>query len=165
MERKRIHVTKINVKAKRQKKNHYSFSKGHTTPLNDNISINVNYPLISYILLLLTGPAASCPHSKQRPLEKTWKEAQQYCRENHTDLATVNNMKDMEGLISISLRGINEAWIGLYDQTNAERSWHWSLPEVEFNKKVPSFLNETFCSIRCSTHLAHYSVLLIYLPH
>uniref|UniRef100_A0A3P9NMC1 C-type lectin domain-containing protein n=1 Tax=Poecilia reticulata TaxID=8081 RepID=A0A3P9NMC1_POERE len=66
--------------------------------------------------------------------EKNWTEAQQYCRENHTDLATATNMKDMKRLISISLRDINEAWIGLYDQTNAERAWHWSLPGVEFNK-------------------------------
>uniref|UniRef100_A0A3P9NM67 C-type lectin domain-containing protein n=1 Tax=Poecilia reticulata TaxID=8081 RepID=A0A3P9NM67_POERE len=65
---------------------------------------------------------------------KNWTEAQQYCREKHTDLSTVTNMKDMKRLISISLRGINEAWIGLRDQTNAERSWHWSLPEVEFNE-------------------------------
>ncbi|XP_032438331.1 C-type mannose receptor 2-like [Xiphophorus hellerii] len=65
---------------------------------------------------------------------KTWTEAQQYCRENHTDLATVTNMKDMKGLINISLGDIKEAWIGLYDQRNVYRTWYWSLPGVEFNK-------------------------------
>uniref|UniRef100_A0A3B3V9J9 C-type lectin domain-containing protein n=1 Tax=Poecilia latipinna TaxID=48699 RepID=A0A3B3V9J9_9TELE len=67
--------------------------------------------------------------------EKTWKEAQQYCSQKHTDLATVTNMKDMKRLISVSLGDIKEAWIGLYDQTNAQRSWHWSLPGVEFNER------------------------------
>uniref|UniRef100_A0A096LUV0 C-type lectin domain-containing protein n=1 Tax=Poecilia formosa TaxID=48698 RepID=A0A096LUV0_POEFO len=66
--------------------------------------------------------------------EKTWTEAQQYCREKHTDLVTVTNMKDMKRLINISAGDQSEAWIGLYDQTNTQRSWHWSLPGVEFNE-------------------------------
>ncbi|XP_014827210.1 PREDICTED: C-type mannose receptor 2-like [Poecilia mexicana] len=65
---------------------------------------------------------------------KTWTEAQQYCREKHTDLVTVTNMKDMKRLINISAGDQSEAWIGLYDQTNTQRSWHWSLPGVEFNE-------------------------------
>ncbi|XP_014833937.1 PREDICTED: C-type mannose receptor 2-like [Poecilia mexicana] len=66
--------------------------------------------------------------------EKTWTEAQQYCRKKHTDLVTVISMTDMERLNSNSQRGIKEAWIGLRDETNAQRSWHWSLPGVEFNE-------------------------------
>uniref|UniRef100_A0A3B5Q8F1 C-type lectin domain-containing protein n=1 Tax=Xiphophorus maculatus TaxID=8083 RepID=A0A3B5Q8F1_XIPMA len=66
--------------------------------------------------------------------EKTWTEAQQYCSQKHTDLATVTNMKDMKRLISVSLGDIKEAWIGLYDQRNVNRAWCWSLPGVEFNK-------------------------------
>uniref|UniRef100_A0A3B3V9H0 C-type lectin domain-containing protein n=1 Tax=Poecilia latipinna TaxID=48699 RepID=A0A3B3V9H0_9TELE len=65
--------------------------------------------------------------------EKNWTEAQQYCREKHTDLVTVTNMKDMKRLISKSPGTMTEAWIGLYDQTNAQRTWHWSQPGVEFN--------------------------------
>ncbi|XP_016520441.1 C-type mannose receptor 2-like [Poecilia formosa] len=64
---------------------------------------------------------------------KNWTEAQQYCRKKHTDLVTVISMTDMERLYA-SQRDIKEAWIGLRDQTNAQRSWHWSLPEVEFNE-------------------------------
>uniref|UniRef100_A0A3B5R3L3 C-type lectin domain-containing protein n=1 Tax=Xiphophorus maculatus TaxID=8083 RepID=A0A3B5R3L3_XIPMA len=44
---------------------------------------------------------------------KTWTEAQQYCREKHTDLATVTNMKDMKRLNNISAGYQSEAWIGL----------------------------------------------------
>uniref|UniRef100_A0A3B3Y619 C-type lectin domain-containing protein n=1 Tax=Poecilia mexicana TaxID=48701 RepID=A0A3B3Y619_9TELE len=51
---------------------------------------------------------------------KTWTEAQQYCREKHTDLVTVTNMKDMKRLINISAKVKSEAWIGL---TN---TWRWS---------------------------------------
>ncbi|XP_016520442.1 C-type mannose receptor 2-like [Poecilia formosa] len=42
-------------------------------------------------------------------------------------------MKDMKRLISKSPGTMTEAWIGLYDQTNAQRTWHWSQPGVEFN--------------------------------
>uniref|UniRef100_A0A3B3WLK8 C-type lectin domain-containing protein n=1 Tax=Poecilia mexicana TaxID=48701 RepID=A0A3B3WLK8_9TELE len=65
---------------------------------------------------------------------KTWTEAQQYCREKHTDLVTVTNMKDMERLITILAGEMKEAWIGLYDPTNGTRTWRWSLPGVEFNE-------------------------------
>ncbi|XP_014872420.1 C-type mannose receptor 2-like [Poecilia latipinna] len=65
---------------------------------------------------------------------KTWTEAQQYCREKHTDLVTVTNMKDMKRLINISAGEMKEAWIGLYDQTHGTKTWYWSLPGVEFNE-------------------------------
>ncbi|XP_014329574.2 macrophage mannose receptor 1-like [Xiphophorus maculatus] len=66
---------------------------------------------------------------------KTWTEAQQYCREKHTDLATVTNMKDMERLINISAGSKDQAWIGLYYPTHGTRTWHWSLPGVEFDER------------------------------
>nr|XP_054604569.1 uncharacterized protein LOC129165427 [Nothobranchius furzeri] len=66
---------------------------------------------------------------------KSWSEAQRYCRDRHTDLATVSNMADMKRLIRESSGNRNEAWIGLRDQTDANRTWYWSLPGVEFNDK------------------------------
>ncbi|XP_032438352.1 C-type mannose receptor 2-like [Xiphophorus hellerii] len=64
---------------------------------------------------------------------KKWTEAQQYCREKHTDLATVTNMKDMERLNKISAGDQRGAWIGLYNKTLGTRTWYWSLPGVEFS--------------------------------
>ncbi|KAL7375159.1 hypothetical protein ABVT39_012904 [Epinephelus coioides] len=69
---------------------------------------------------------------------KTWTEAQQYCREHHTDLATVSNMTDMERLRD-SAQNQDGAWIGLYsDPERNERGmwhWQWSLPGLEFNDR------------------------------
>ncbi|XP_030286351.1 macrophage mannose receptor 1-like [Sparus aurata] len=65
---------------------------------------------------------------------KTWEEAQRYCRENYTDLATVYDMNDTQRL-SDSVN-TDEAWIGLYNIPGKEnRVWHWSLPEVEATVK------------------------------
>uniref|UniRef100_A0A3P9NP01 C-type lectin domain-containing protein n=1 Tax=Poecilia reticulata TaxID=8081 RepID=A0A3P9NP01_POERE len=64
---------------------------------------------------------------------KNWTEAQQYCREKHTDLVPVTNMKDMERLNNISAGHWSGAWIGLHDPTVGIRRQYWSLPGVEFN--------------------------------
>ncbi|XP_043953406.1 C-type mannose receptor 2-like [Gambusia affinis] len=64
---------------------------------------------------------------------KNWTEAQQYCREKHTDLVTVTNMKDMERL-NISAGGQSGAWIGLISKPEFNRTWYWSLTGVEFNE-------------------------------
>ncbi|XP_036419997.1 macrophage mannose receptor 1-like [Colossoma macropomum] len=61
---------------------------------------------------------------------KTWTEAQSYCREYYTDLATIDNMEEMNMLINTvngSYSGL--AWIGLYDDLN---SWRWSLDDDSF---------------------------------
>ncbi|MCI4386906.1 hypothetical protein PGIGA_G00068190 [Pangasianodon gigas] len=64
---------------------------------------------------------------------KTWLDAQRYCRENHTDLATIDNMEEMNELLNTvngSYSGL--AWIGLYDDLD---SWRWSLDDDSFYKE------------------------------
>ncbi|XP_051734834.1 C-type mannose receptor 2-like [Ctenopharyngodon idella] len=61
---------------------------------------------------------------------KTWTEAQRYCRQNYTDLATIDNMEEMNSLINTVNGSYNgSAWIGLYDDVN---SWRWSLEDNDF---------------------------------
>ncbi|XP_032439685.1 macrophage mannose receptor 1-like [Xiphophorus hellerii] len=71
---------------------------------------------------------------------KNWTEAQQYCREKHTDLATPTNMKDMKRLINISAGDQRESWIGLISKREFTRTWHWSLPGVEFSESETNWV-------------------------
>ncbi|XP_063051191.1 uncharacterized protein LOC134445947 [Engraulis encrasicolus] len=61
-------------------------------------------------------------------MNMTWMEAQQYCRERYTDLATIGNMQDME-MMRTRAKGYSRgfAWIGLHQ--SGEPSWKWSLAE------------------------------------
>uniref|UniRef100_A0A8C9XAC9 C-type lectin domain-containing protein n=1 Tax=Sander lucioperca TaxID=283035 RepID=A0A8C9XAC9_SANLU len=67
----------------------------------------------------------------------TWKEAKDYCKGNHTDLATVSNQTDMKRLHDSATAKFPQyqggAWIGLQENT-PNIVWHWSLPGVEFNE-------------------------------
>lgn len=53
-----------------------------------------------------------------------WTEAQTYCRETYTDLATIESAEEMNQLINkVSPSGLNsEVWIGLYKYIG----WRWS---------------------------------------
>ncbi|XP_047194871.1 lymphocyte antigen 75-like [Hippoglossus stenolepis] len=55
---------------------------------------------------------------------KTWTEAQSYCRETYTDLATIENTEEMKKLKdTVSAAGnSSEVWIGLYSHID----WKWS---------------------------------------
>ncbi|KAM6960335.1 putative C-type lectin domain family 20 member A [Tautogolabrus adspersus] len=71
----------------------------------------------------------TCHHKEYHLIEedKTWAEAQRYCRDKYTDLATVSDMTDMKRLSQLVTE--KDAWIGLYSNQGKEnRKWHWSLP-------------------------------------
>ncbi|KAI4874796.1 hypothetical protein NFI96_028570, partial [Prochilodus magdalenae] len=59
--------------------------------------------------------------------QKTWTEAQSYCREKFTDLATIESQQEMDALIAV-LNGTGEhSWIGLRQTVPPNsRNWTWS---------------------------------------
>lgn len=61
---------------------------------------------------------------------KTWLEAQKYCREKFTDLASVDDMEEMKQLIAAAGSGYEgKVWIGLYDKPD---SWLWTIRDLNF---------------------------------
>uniref|UniRef100_A0A3B4Z377 C-type lectin domain-containing protein n=1 Tax=Stegastes partitus TaxID=144197 RepID=A0A3B4Z377_9TELE len=81
---------------------------------------------MTYVFLTGWLILPSCPlrqyHFVNEPL--TWNEAQSYCRETYTDLATTESMTELNQLIdTVSSSGHkSEVWIGLY----TEIDWRWS---------------------------------------
>ncbi|XP_076145685.1 macrophage mannose receptor 1-like [Alosa pseudoharengus] len=66
--------------------------------------------------------------------QKTWTEAQQYCREEFTDLATIDDMTEMEKVKSmIHEAGAGDAWIGLMHVSSPK--WQWSLADRDFYRE------------------------------
>uniref|UniRef100_A0A3B4UME5 C-type lectin domain-containing protein n=1 Tax=Seriola dumerili TaxID=41447 RepID=A0A3B4UME5_SERDU len=68
---------------------------------------------------------------------KTWPQAQTYCRERYTDLATVFDTEDMNRLVNTaqdSTGGVTQkAWIGLHDNLT---SWRWSSSDSLYYRGV-----------------------------
>ncbi|XP_059381416.1 macrophage mannose receptor 1 [Carassius carassius] len=74
---------------------------------------------------------------------KTWTEAQRYCRQNYSDLATIDNMEEMNRLINtVNGSYSGSAWIGLYDDVN---SWRWTMISIRKEKEISetSIMNQT----------------------
>ncbi|KAL7875535.1 hypothetical protein AOLI_G00104980 [Acnodon oligacanthus] len=63
--------------------------------------------------------------------KKTWTDAQNYCRETFTDLATIESQEEMNAVIALVKRTEGNFWIGLRQkgqQSTAviNQSWNWS---------------------------------------
>ncbi|XP_057215739.1 C-type mannose receptor 2 [Triplophysa rosa] len=89
---------------------------------------NCNYqlPFICYSV----SSVASSRQYHFISVNKSWSEAQTYCRQNYTDLATIDNMTEMNSVMNTVNGSYNgSAWIGLYDDVN---SWRWSLDDDDF---------------------------------
>ncbi|XP_044198340.1 uncharacterized protein LOC122974388 [Thunnus albacares] len=59
-----------------------------------------------------------------------WSEAQTYCREQYTDLATVIDIEEMNRLVNTAQSSTGgytqKAWIGLHNDPASSRRWEWS---------------------------------------
>ncbi|MBN3314855.1 MRC2 protein, partial [Atractosteus spatula] len=73
-------------------------------------------------------------------LEKSWTEAQSYCRENYTDLAVIENREDNEQLLQTVRNPVQyTGWIGLYRD---QWSWQWSMGNIHlYNQNESNFTN------------------------
>ncbi|XP_029913818.1 C-type lectin domain family 10 member A-like [Myripristis murdjan] len=82
-----------------------------------------------FILLSGLGSLPSCFPRQYHLIETsmTWSEAQSYCRQHYTDLATVSSEEDVAKLNDAV--GSHRSWIGLYDDIN---SWRWSLQNKSY---------------------------------
>ncbi|XP_051950165.1 uncharacterized protein LOC127620854 [Xyrauchen texanus] len=60
-----------------------------------------------------------------------WTEAQSFCSENYTDLATINNKNDIEELMkTVNVQSVQHVWIGLH--RTEIKTWKWSLGDPVF---------------------------------
>uniref|UniRef100_A0A672KKB0 C-type lectin domain-containing protein n=1 Tax=Sinocyclocheilus grahami TaxID=75366 RepID=A0A672KKB0_SINGR len=64
-------------------------------------------------------------------IRKNWTEAQRFCREMYTDLATVNNEDEMNSFIKDVLYDV---YIGLYRGNDFK--WHWTLSDSFYNGEI-----------------------------
>ncbi|XP_044038973.1 C-type mannose receptor 2-like isoform X2 [Siniperca chuatsi] len=62
-------------------------------------------------------------------VKMSWVEAQNYCRAEYGDLATISDTKDISRISNLTRNWEKTFWIGLYDDVN---SWKWSLVGKHF---------------------------------
>ncbi|KAI5628015.1 hypothetical protein C0J50_10625, partial [Silurus asotus] len=93
------------------------------------------------LFIVVCGVTAFIPHRYHFvDKNKNWSEAQTYCRDKYTDLATISNMDKMKKLnITPKKETANLAWIGLKSESVGE--WKWSLAEQTFYRDVDTYRN------------------------
>ncbi|XP_037832487.1 uncharacterized protein LOC108242854 isoform X3 [Kryptolebias marmoratus] len=92
----------------------------------------MDYSLIIFVLTgALLGVASAQTHQYyfvSTPLN--WTSAQSFCRQDYTDLVTIENTADVDAVINTSLTYTGLVWIGLHD--DFINSWKWSLSDSSF---------------------------------
>ncbi|XP_049328993.1 uncharacterized protein LOC125789942 [Astyanax mexicanus] len=90
----------------------------------------VKFPHFLLIFTAVCGVSSYVPHRYHFVNEnKTWTEAQSYCRKTYTDLATINNMDEMKKLNeTLKDKTVGDVWIGL-NRGNTGK-WRWSPDEL-----------------------------------
>ncbi|XP_053085633.1 macrophage mannose receptor 1-like [Pangasianodon hypophthalmus] len=96
---------------------------------------------VIFFLSVICGIEAYIPHRYHFVNEnKTWSEAQIYCRQKYTDLATMNNMQEMKKLNhTLKKETAERAWIGLQREGTGE--WQWSLADQTFYRDGDTYRN------------------------
>ncbi|XP_044198441.1 L-selectin-like [Thunnus albacares] len=91
----------------------------------------------SLFLLILMGSFLTCQLYEYHFIEKqkTWYDAQKYCKEKYTDLATVYDMTDVRRLCKFK-ENQQEAWIGLHNMPGTGNI-EWYPSSVENNEHGP----------------------------
>lgn len=66
---------------------------------------------------------------------QTWTKAQKYCRRHYTDLATINDVQDVDILAGLSGSEDHVSFVGLY------KTWSWSLSDDDDHQGETSYRN------------------------
>ena len=102
---------------------------------------------VNHDTCITTGGNSTHPYVLVTHTNKSWADAQRYCREKHTDLASVRNETETEKIKEV-LGGTHEAWIGLFrdawewsdGSTSSFR--HWETGEPNFGKSPDGFCTQ-----------------------
>uniref|UniRef100_A0A3B4DTP0 C-type lectin domain-containing protein n=1 Tax=Pygocentrus nattereri TaxID=42514 RepID=A0A3B4DTP0_PYGNA len=87
------------------------------------------------------GVSAYSPHRYHFVnVGKTWTEAQSYCRQTYTDLATISNMEEMKKLnATLKDKPSSSVWIDEVRRNTGK--WLWSLADANFYRDGDTYRN------------------------
>lgn len=108
-----------------------------------------------YLVFQTTGLLGTAPDFARDffyiDIDKTWLEAQIYCREKHTDLATVDNMAEMSTLIDqVNPYYLGDVWIGLRKGTETRWGWSNGYDTIQQYSRLNTMPNTFFTNGSCA---------------